>query len=349
MEIRLGLSDATLQSSVRAAGEKHSTRTHIYLSIEDNGIRGLGEVSPQSTSLNGDPSVAEVLCELRDFALPQFQEVCAREGAISSWTRVARFAGPRSSSFFAVSLIEMAVLDFEMRNQELRVSDIWPATYETQSLSTVSILDEEDWIVNESSQRIRVKTSPGEISEFQLSRLRSLSKPIILDFNCSAQSDEDVISQVSALDGTVEVMAVEQPFAVGNVVDHARLSEQLHVSVSLDEGVRSIRDLEQIARYSAARLVCVKPSRVGGLANARTMIAKAQSLGIDAYVGGFFESEFARTVNAALASTCTDQPSDISQVQMSLNRDATNFVSSALSFGLEPSTTFLSGLDTLSE
>jgi len=74
MELRLGLSDATLQSSVRAAGEIHSTRTHIYLSIQDQGIRGIGEVSPQSTSLNGDPSVAEVLDELRDFALPQFQE-----------------------------------------------------------------------------------------------------------------------------------------------------------------------------------------------------------------------------------------------------------------------------------
>jgi len=349
MELRLGLSDATLQSSVRAAGEKHLTRTHIYLSIEDHGIRGLGEISPQSTSLNGDPSTVEVLSELREFALPQFQEVCAREGAIPSWTRVARFAGPRSSSFFAVSLIEMAVLDFEMRKQELRVSDIWPATYETPSLSTVSILDEEDWIVNESSQRIRVKTSPGEISEFQVERLRSLSKPVILDFNCSARNDDDVLSQVVALERIVEIAAVEQPFAVGNVVDHARLSEQLDVAISLDEGVRSIRDLEQIARYSAAKLVCVKPTRVGGLANARTMIAKAQSLGIDAYLGGFFESEFARTVNAALAATCTDQPSDISPVRMLANGGESNFVTSAFSFGLEPSTNFLSGLDTLSE
>ena len=345
MELRLGLSNATLQSSVRAAGEKHLTRTHIYLSIEDHGIRGLGEISPQSTSLNGDPSTVEVLSELREFALPQFQEVCAREGAIPSWTRLARFAGPRSSSFFAVSLIEMAVLDFEMRKQELRVSDILPATYETPSLSTVSILDEEDWIVNESSQRIRVKTSPGEISEFQKSRLRSLSKPIILDFNCSAQSDEDVISQVSALDGTVEVMAVEQPFAVGNVVDHARLSERLHVAVSLDEGVRSIRDLEQIARYSAAKLICVKPSRVGGLANARTMIAKAQFLGIDAYIGGFFESEFARTVNRHLANACTEQPSDLSEVVLGSGEGTQNFVSDDHSFGITSTTEFLNTLN----
>ena len=345
MELRLGLSDATLQSSVRAAGEIHSTRTHIYLSIQDQGIRGIGEVSPQSTSLNGDPSVAEVLDELRDFALPQFQEVCAREGAIPSWSRVARFAGPRSSSFFAVALIEMTVLDFELRKQELRVSQIWPATYVTPIMSTVSILDDEDWNLHEVSQRIRVKTSPGEISENQLSRIRSLSKPVILDFNCSARSDEDVLSQVAALDGIIEIMAVEQPFAVGNVVDHARLSEQLHVAVSLDEGVRSIRDLEQIARYSAAKLVCVKPSRVGGLANARTMIAKAQSLGIDAYVGGFFESEFARTVNRHLANACTDQPSDLGEVALGFGGGSQNFVSDDQSFGIAATREFVNTLN----
>ena len=345
MELRLGLSDATLQTSVRAAGERHSTRTHIYLSIEDEGIRGLGEVSPQPSSLNGDPSLAEVLSELRDFAIPQFQEVCAREGAIPSWTRVARFAGPRSSSFFAVALIEMAVLDFELRKQILRVSEMWPATYSTPFMSTVSILDEEDWNLNEGSQQIRVKTSPGDISEFHISRLRSLSKPVILDFNCSALSDEDVLSQVSALDGIVEIVAVEQPFAVGNVVDHARLSEQLHVAVSLDEGVRSIRDLEQIARYSAAKLVCVKPSRVGGLANARTMVAKAQSLGIDAYIGGFFESTYARTVNRHLANACTDQPSDLADVLVGSGGGSDFFVSDDHSFGMTVTREFLNTLN----
>jgi len=349
MELRLGLSDATLQSSVRAAGEIHSVRSHIFLSIEVQGIRGLGEVSPQSTSLNGDPSLADVLSELKEFAIPQFQEVCSREGAIPSWTRITRFAGPRSSSYFAVALLEMAVLDYELRKQEQTISDVWSAAFETPILSTVSILDTEVWGISDGAQRIRVKTSPGEISEFQLSRLRSLSKPVILDFNCSAQSDDDVISQVLALQDIVDIVAVEQPFAAGNVVDHARLSEQLHVGVSLDEGVRSIRDLEQIARYSAAKLVCVKPARVGGLANARTMIAKAHSLGIDAYVGGFFESAFGRNVNASLARACTDQPSDIGPVKVLANKEVNDFVTSSFSFGLEPSTAFTSGLDTLSK
>ena len=90
------------------------------------------------------------------------------------------------------------------------------ATHPTPTISTVSILDTEEWGISDGAQRIRVKTSPGEISEFQLSRLRSLSKPVILDFNCSAQSDDDVISQVLALQDIVDIVAVEQPFAAGN-------------------------------------------------------------------------------------------------------------------------------------
>jgi len=83
------------------------------------------------------------------------------------------------------------------------------------------------------------------------------------------------------------------------------------VLISLDEGVRSLRDLDQIVRYRAATIVCVKPARVGGYANARTMLERAKELGLRPYVGGFFESPFARSVNRALAWHTTDEPSDI--------------------------------------
>ena len=347
MELRLGLSDATLKSPVRAAEENHTVRSHIFFAIKNEGVCGLGEVSPQSTSLNGDPSVTEVLSELKEFAIPQFQEVCSREGSVPSWTRIARFAGPRPSSYFAVALIEMAVLDYELRKEGQKILDIWPSSFETPSLSTVSILDNEDWTVNENAHRVRVKTSPGEVSKAQLSRLRALSKPVILDFNCSARSDEDILSQVAVLEDIVELVAIEQPFAAGNVVDHARLAEQLKAGVSLDEGVRSIRDIEQIARYSAARLVCVKPARVGGLANARTIVAKAHSLGIDAYIGGFFETMYGRNVHRHLANASTDEPSDIAEVLLETGQSSSDFVKDEFSFGLSPSEGFINSLNTI--
>ena len=51
-------------------------------------------------------------------------------------------------------------------------------------------------------------------------------------------------------------------------------------------------------------MICVKPARVGGLANARSIIARAPGAGLRVYLGGFFESPYARQVHRALAKGC---------------------------------------------
>ena len=77
-----------------------------------------------------------------------------------------------------------------------------------------------------------------------------------------------------------------------------------------------MRDVAQIVRYQAADLLCVKPARVGGLANARTIVARAREAGLRPYVGGFFESPYARHVHRALARSCVDEPSDLGPVDV---------------------------------
>ena len=190
-----------------------------------------------------------------------------------------------------------------------------PSRFATPRQVTTSLLDENLAVFEPGdAARVRVKTAPGVLGAREVSFLESLGRPVLLDFNCSAGADEDVLEQLASIPRGVEVAAVEQPFAPGNVVDHARLAEQTEVPISLDEGVRNLRDLDQIVRYRAATLVCVKPARVGGYANARTMIERAKELGLRPYVGGFFESELARSVNRTLARHTTGEPSDIGVV-----------------------------------
>jgi O-succinylbenzoate synthase len=172
-----------------------------------------------------------------------------------------------------------------------------------------------------------------------MERLSRLAMPVLLDFNCAARDDDDVLAQVAQARRVCVVSAVEQPYAVGNVVDHARLAARLDVDLSLDEGVRTLRDVGRIVRYGAASMLCVKPARVGGLANARTIIERARSLGLKAYVGGFFESPYARHVHRALANCSTDEPSDIGEVALANGDDGV--VRTTTSFGLEPSPSLL--------
>jgi O-succinylbenzoate synthase len=315
MKLTLWRDDVDLRRVVVAAWQRHDTRTRLYLCVEHDDVIGFGEVAPQPVALNGDPSLDDVITELVTFTLPQVLATFINEGAPPSWTRLARFAGPRSASQFAVALVEMALLDRELRADDLDIAALWPRHFRTPVQSTVSLLDlDGEWEV-EGVARVRVKTAPGPVSAAALARLAQLDVPVLLDFNCSASDDGQVIHQLEQLHDVVAVDAVEQPYAAGNVIDHARLAEQLSVPLSLDEGVRNVRDLVQIVRYSAASLVCVKPARVGGLANARTMVQRSVELGLRPYLGGFFESPYARRVHRRLAENCVNEPSDVGAVE----------------------------------
>lgn len=311
MRARMWRHDTQLRSPVTSAFQVHATRTHLFLEVEFDGVRGLGEISPQPVTLNGDPGYDEVVVELEHFTLRQFIEAAKREGTVPQWTRVTHFAGSRRASSFACALLEMALLDAYLRARRETIEDRFPVRHETPTQVTVSLLDDNPWVASEGAVQVRAKVSPAAMSEEKWRRLEQLGMPVLLDFNCSAGTTQDVVTTVTAAQSHVEVAAVEQPFAPGNVVEHARLARMLDVPVSLDEGVRHRRDLDQIVRYGAARIVCVKPARVGGYAQARTMIEQGQQLGLEVYVGGFFETPLARRANRALARHYVTLASDI--------------------------------------
>jgi O-succinylbenzoate synthase len=305
--------------SVLASGQRHDERSRLFLRVEHDGVAGFGEIAPQPQQLNGDASLVDVLDELRVFVLPQLQAIIEREGDVPTWTRVARMAGPRPASNPAVALVEMSVLDRELRSERTTIRSRWPSRVATPPLATVSLIDDVAWNVANDAARVRAKISSDRPSIGALERLRELKLPVLLDYNCRAVSDERVMAQVGLVGEFAQVVAVEQPYAVGNVVDAGRLAERLDVPLSMDEGVRSVRDVGQIDRYGAAQLLCVKPARVGGLANARTIILAAHDAGLRTYIGGFFESPYARHVHAALANNCVDEPSDLSPVSVVLD------------------------------
>jgi O-succinylbenzoate synthase len=311
MKARLWRHDMKLASPVTSASQVHSTRTHLFLELEIDGVRGLGEVSPQPEPLNGDPGVEDVILELEHYTLRQFIEVAQREGEAPAWARVTHFAGSRPASYAASALLEMALLDASLRSRQSTIEDQWPARFDTPVQATVSLLDDNPWASLAGAAQVRAKISANPVPEEKWEQLASMNLPVLLDFNCSGGTVEDVVATLNVALCHVNVAAVEQPFAPGNIVEHARLAALIDVAVSLDEGVRHRRDLEQIVRYRAARLVCIKPARVGGYAQARTMIERAQHLGLGVYLGGFFESPVARRANRALARHYLERPSDV--------------------------------------
>ena len=347
MKVTLWRQHVTLRVPVRAASERHDERSRLFLAVEHGGVTGYGEVAPQPHDLNGDASSTDVIDEVRVFVLPQLRQILENEGDVPSWTRAARFAGSRAASNPAVALLEMALLERELRVAGALIDSLWPIRFTTPVQGTVSLLDDAEWRVDVNAVRVRAKVSGESISDDRYRLLEELDVPVLLDYNCSARSDAEVIEQVRRIRRVADVVGVEQPYAVGNVVDSARLAERLDVPVSIDEGVRSVRDVGQIVRYRAAKIICVKPARVGGLANARTIIAEAQAQGLRPYVGGFFESPYGRRVNRCLANSCVDEPSDLNPVDVVLDGYADEVVAVAGGFGVTPSPGMLERSDVL--
>jgi len=341
MQVTLWRQETEIRVPVRSAGQLHQQRSRLFLCVERHGVCGYGEVAPQPEELNGDAAISDVIDEIRVFVVPQLRQILEREGALPAWTRVARLAGSRAASNPAVALVEMALLDLELRTTRSSIDALWPVEFDTPSQATISLIDDTTFNVEPGVARVRAKLSGSALSAGALRRLEQIAVPVLLDYNCRARSDTDVLEQLRQVRTVADVAAIEQPYDVGNVVDTARLAEQLDVPISIDEGLRSVRDLSQIVRYRAAEVVCVKPARVGGLANARTIIIRARAEGLRPYVGGFFESPYARRVHRALANSCVDEPSDLSPVDVVNEGYAREVDADAYGFGVSPSAEML--------
>ena len=309
MQFQLSRFQRQLSNSIPASGEVHSQRTHLLLEVRHEGVRGFGEISPQPQSLNGDPGCDDVEVELT-LLLNAVVAACEREGAMPHWSRISRFQGSRAASAPAALLIEMALLDWHLRREGRALATEWPAQFETGAMETRSALSN-DWApITDHAVQLRVKLERAPLTAVVVDRLHEINLPVLLDYNCAAPTTEEVQSHLSSLVG-VAVVAVEQPYAPGNVVEHALLAQAIGVPVSLDEGVRSRRDLDHIARYGAASMVCLKPARLGGYSVARSCAEHARGLGLTPYIGGFFEDVLGRSVNRTLARASVAAPSDV--------------------------------------
>ena len=309
MQFQLSRFQRQLSRTIAAAGEVHDQRTHLLLEVSHEGVRGYGEVSPQPVALNGDPSCHEVEGEL-SLLLQTVVAAFEREGALPHWSRISRFQGSRPSSAPAALLVEMALLDWHLRREGRTLTSEWPATFDPGVMETRSALSAEWATVGADTTQLRLKVERAPLSGAVVEHLHAANRPILLDYNCSAPTIDDINDHLTSLVG-LAIVAIEQPYAPGNVVDNALLAQAVHVPLSLDEGVRSRRDLDHIARYGAATIVCLKPARLGGYSVARSCAEHARGLGLTPYIGGFFEDVLGRAVNRTLARTSVGAPSDL--------------------------------------
>lgn len=118
------------------------------------------------------------------------------------------------------------------------------------------------------------------------------------------------------------LLLIEQPLGHDDIMDHARLKAQLRSPLCLDECIVTPDHARWAIELHAADIINIKPSRIGGLADARRIHDLAQAAGMPVWHGGMLETGIGRAINVALASLPNfSLPGDISANDRYFARD----------------------------
>ena len=115
---------------------------------------------------------------------------------------------------------------------------------------------------------------------------------------------------------------LEQPLEHDDLLDHSKLARELSTPICLDESITSPERASQAFELNAAKVVNIKPGRVGGLVNSKRIAEITRENGGHVWVGGMLETGIGRAFNVAFASLrLIDYPGDTSPNDKYFARD----------------------------
>ena len=208
----------------------------------------------------------------------------------------------------AKATIEMAVWDLAARQAGVSLSKRLGGTREAILCgvaigiqpSIAALLERIEQELAAGYQRVKVKIKPGwdgHVAEAIRNRWPDLA------FMCDANSaytlaDAPVFRRLDAYQPTM----IEQPLAEDDIVDHAALQKQIVTPICLDESIESGEDARKAIEIGAARVVNIKPGRVGGHASAKRIHDVCAERDVPVWCGGMLEFGIGRAHNVHLAS-----------------------------------------------
>jgi O-succinylbenzoate synthase len=185
-----------------------------------------------------------------------------------------------------------------------------------------ALIDEVAGHVDAGYTRVKLKIAPGaDVEPVRAVRRAFPALALQVDANGSYRLDD--AAHLGLLDD-LDLLLIEQPLSDDDLVGHAELARKLRTPICLDEAIRSLDHCRSALALGAARVIAVKPGRVGGLREARAIHDHCRSEGVDAWVGGMLETGVGRAANLALAALPGfTLPGDVSASDRYWERDIT--------------------------
>lgn len=292
-----------LRSPFETSFARETHKECLLVRVYSQGLEGWGEVVAMAEPLYNEETLETCWHILRDVLIP------ATLGR--SWEHPTQWSQALSHirrNYMARAGLEAALWDVYAQMQGQSLARLWGGTRERVEVGISlgieanldQLLPQIDQALSEGYRRVKLKIKPGwDVQVCREVRNRYPDLQLQVDANSAYQFSHLPIFQ--ELD-TLNLLLIEQPLAHDDIVDHAQLQRQLTTPICLDESIDSVEQCRRALDLGSARVINVKPGRVGGFTAARAIHDLCQARGVPCWVGGMLETGVGRLQNLALAS-----------------------------------------------
>ena len=271
-------------------------------------VEGWGECAALSDtdydSENADAAFASLAGDL----LPALLGASDQNGGMPSVGMLADVID-QAGRPLAWSAMEMAVGDAQLRSSGTSLAglldvigvQVCPGAVLGLPTSTPDLVADLRRLDADGYGRVKIKIAPG-------------TEPLILDAvaalptgHLPVQVDANGVYGPATLDGLrpldgLGLLCIEQPLGRHDAVGHRAMSRAFATPICLDESLDCPDRVVESVTSGECSVVCVKPSRLGGIGAALEVIDWCRSSDTPWWMGGMFESRYARRALATLAA-----------------------------------------------
>lgn len=276
----------------------------LLIRIASEGQVGWGESAPYERPEFSTEWTAGAVDLVREYMVPLLLGENIGTGE-ELQARLERFKG----NYFAKAALDNAWWDLAAKrigqplwrwlggsDSEVSVGADIPVLPDTESLLQAVGKAEADGF-----PRVKLKFHRGSGVE-RIARVRAAFPDICMHVDCNSGFTLNDMPLFKELDGLGLAM-IEQPLAFDDLIDHARLQDELNTPICLDESLVSVHRAQQAISIGACGWFNLKPGRVGGLTNALRIHELARQANMPCWVGGMLESAIGQGTALALAAS----------------------------------------------
>ncbi len=281
-------------------------------SVDGRAVHGWGECAALADTTYDAEDVAAAFSSLEHRLVPVLlDQVASAAGRLprpSALDEVRR-AAPQGPLAFAA--LEMAVADIHLRAEGRSLARVLALQHRRVEIGAVvgtygttdALVARVTALVADGFTRVKVKIGPDWDVEplAAVTALRSTHPNLRVQADANGSYAESDSAHLGQLD-RFGLLCLEQPFERGDLEAHARLADRMATPICLDESLDSPERTVLALSMGACSVVCVKPSRLGGLGAALRVVETCVGAGVPMWIGGMYESGYARGVNTTLAA-----------------------------------------------